>query len=108
MVQYCSSDFGVLISNELLIRTLPGPHALQPVDLGHGGLGGAFLGLLRHDDQRHDAAGAVAAGFVLNDGGDGDLMLAEDAGDFGQHAGAVFDGEPQVVAAREAACDRAF
>src|SRR3954469_11836635 len=76
-----------------------GSHALQPCECGDGGLGGAFFGLLRHDYQRNNASGTIATGFVLNDGGDGDLMFAEDAGDFGQDAGAIFDGEAEIVAA---------
>ena len=47
-----------------------------------------------HQHERHGRAFVFALG--LEDGGDADVQLAEDAGDLRDHAGAILDAEAQV------------
>ena len=65
-----------------------GPASLQGV--GHA----AFNGVVGQDDHVGLALGF--GGFALQHGVDGDVVLGQDGGDAGQHAGLVGDDEAQV------------
>ena len=60
----------------------------EGVEFFQRGLHGAFVGEVGGDDDG-DELGVV--GFVLVDGGDGDLVVAEDLSDAGEDAGPPFD-----------------
>ena len=88
-----------------LSRTLPGPMAAKPV-------------IPRKASRTAPSVVAcvmITSGtkppaffgrFMLDDRGDGDLVAAKDAGDFGHHAGPVLDVEADVEAAGDARPDR--
>src|SRR5205823_12218120 len=82
----------------LYLRDLHSFPTRRSSDLRDCGLCGPFFRLLRHDDQRNDAARAVAARLMLNHRGDRDLMLAEHAGNFRQHRSEEHTSELQSLA----------
>ena len=59
---------------------------------------GAEWGVVEHEDEGGGGAGGFEIVFGLDHGGDADGAGAEDLGDLGDDAGAVVDGEAEVVA----------
>ena len=59
---------------------------------------GAEGGVVEHEDEGGGGAGSFEIVFGLDHGGDADGACAEDLGDLGDDAGAVVDGEAEVVA----------
>ena len=61
---------------------------VQNGDFREGGLEGGVLCLVRQNDHGDGTTGGV---LLLRDGGDGDVVFGEDAGDLGEHARLVHD-----------------
>ena len=61
---------------------------IQNGDFREGGFEGGVLRLVGQNDHGDRTAGGI---FLLRDGGDGYLVVGEDAGDLGEHAGLVHD-----------------
>ena len=61
---------------------------VQNGDFRKGGFEGGVLRLVGQNDHGDGTAAGI---LLLRDGGDGDIIFSEDAGDFGKHAGLVHD-----------------
>ena len=70
-------------------------HAFEGIDQLQSGVHLAMRGAVDHEYEGHHAP--FVFGFGLQDGGNANVRLAENAGDLGDDAGAVIDGKPQVV-----------
>lgn len=60
---------------------------VQNGDFREGGFEGGVLRFVRQNDHGDGTAGI----FLLRDGGDGNLVMSQDAGDFGEYARLVHD-----------------
>ena len=76
-------------------------HGGQASDPGDGLLQDRMGGVVEHEDHGH---GLALVSFGLEDGRDTDLGGAQDGGDACEHAGAVDDGEADVVAGGGPTC----